>query len=83
MNRSTTINYRDQSKIRRLGMVALKEKLGSVGAVYFIRQFDTGNGDYTKEREVLHANMTFDDIVKGTIEMDAKRQRSKHRTLLN
>ena len=74
MSKGTTINYRDQRNLRRLGMAALKEKLGSVGAIYFIRQFNTGSGDYTKERETLHANMTFDDIVKGSMEMDTKRQ---------
>jgi len=74
MSKGTTINYRDQRNLRRLGMAALKEKLGSVGAVYFIRQFNTGSGDYTKEREALHANMTFDDIVRGSMEMDVKRQ---------
>jgi len=74
MSKGTTINYRDQRNLRRLGMAALKEKLGSVGAIYFIRQFNTGSGDYTKEREALHANMTFDDIVKGSMEMDTKRQ---------
>jgi len=70
---STSINYRDQRTVRRLGMAALKEKLGSVGAVYFIRQFNTDSGDYTKERESLHAELSFDEIVKGSMEMDAKR----------
>lgn len=74
MSGSTTINYRDQRTVRRLGMVALKEKLGNVGAVYFIRQFNTGSGDYTKERETLHDNLTFDEIVKGSMAMDEKRQ---------
>ena len=71
---STTINYRDQRTVRRLGMAALKEKLGSVGAVYFIRQFNVGSGDYTTEREALHAELSFDEIVKGSIEMDKKRK---------
>jgi len=73
MMSSTVINYRDQRTVRILGMAALKEKLGSVGAVYFIRQFSTGSGDYTKEREAIHADLSFDDIVKGSIEMDKKR----------
>ena len=29
---------------------------------------------YTKEREALHANLTFDEIVKGSMEMDEKRK---------
>jgi len=75
MSSNLAINYHDPLVIRKLGMDALKEKLGRVGAVYFIRQFKTGSGDYTKEREALHADLTFDDIVAGSKEMDTKRQR--------
>ena len=74
MNNDLTINYHDPLSIRKAGMAALKEKLGSVGAAYFIRQFSTGSGDYTKERESLYADLTFDEIVKGSMEMDARRQ---------
>jgi hypothetical protein len=70
---NTLINYRDQTTVRRLGMDALKEKLGNVGAVYFIRQFNAGGGDYTKERAALHDELTFNDIVKESMEMDKKR----------
>ena len=41
---------RDLATIRRMGIEALTEKLGPVGMVEFIRQFDSGSGDYTKER---------------------------------
>ena len=40
----------DLNTIRKLGIEALTEKLGSVGMVEFIRQFDSGYGDYTRER---------------------------------
>jgi hypothetical protein len=46
LNNST----RDLSTIRKKGIEALTEKLGPVGMVEFIRQFDSGYGDYTKER---------------------------------
>ena len=46
MNNST----RDLGAIRKKGIEALTEKLGPVGMVEFIRQFDSGYGDYTKER---------------------------------
>ena len=71
---SNKINYRDQRAVRRLGMAALREKLGGVGAIYFMRQLSAGSGDYTKEREALHADLTFEEIVKGSMEMDAKRK---------
>ena len=35
---------------------------------------NTGSGDYAKERENLHFNLTFDEIVKGSKEMDVKRK---------
>ncbi len=41
---------RDLGTIRKKGIKALTEKLGPVGMVEFIRQFDSGYGDYTKER---------------------------------
>ena len=41
---------RDLATIRRMGIEALVEKLGPVGMAEFIRQFDSGYGDYTKER---------------------------------
>jgi len=74
MSKNIIINYRDQRTVRKLGMDALKEKLGCVGAVYFMRQFNTESGNYTKEREALHSGLTFDDIVKGSMEMDSLRQ---------
>ncbi len=40
----------DLNTIRKMGIEALTEKLGSVGMVEFIRQFDSGYGDYTRER---------------------------------
>ena len=73
MSSKTALNYRDQRTVRRMGMAALKERLGSVGAVYFLRQFIVGSGDYTKEREALLYDLTFDEIVKGSKKMDSKR----------
>jgi len=48
MEMSNTI--KDLNTIRRMGIKALTEKLGPVGMVEFLRQFDSGYGDYTKER---------------------------------
>ena len=74
MSNNLVINYHDPYSLRKAGLDALKEKLGSVGTVYFIRQFSTGSGNYTKERESLLADLGFDKIVKGSMEMDTKRQ---------
>ena len=37
-------------EIRRIGFDALRKSLGPDGMLRFIHQFDSGNGDYTKER---------------------------------
>lgn len=36
--------------IRKLGLEALARALGPIGMVRFLQQFETGMGDYTKER---------------------------------
>ena len=53
---------KDMNSIRRLGIDALTEKLGPIGMIEFIRQFDSGYGDYTKERHIWLDNLTIDDI---------------------
>lgn len=37
--------------INRIGHEALAQALGFGGMVRFLRQFETGSGDYTKERD--------------------------------
>jgi hypothetical protein len=37
-------------QIRREGLAALRERLGKAGLVRFLQQFDSGAGDYARER---------------------------------
>jgi len=53
---------KDMNSIRKLGIDALTEKLGPIGMVEFMRQFDSGYGDYTKERDTWLNNLTIEDI---------------------
>ena len=53
---------KDMNTIRRLGIEALTEKLGPVGMIEFMRQFDSGYGDYTKERHNWLGDLTIEDI---------------------
>lgn len=53
------------NEIRKAGIEALAQTLGPIGMVRFLQQFDTGKGDYTKEREQWLGEMTIDDILKG------------------
>lgn len=57
-------SMRDLSTIRKKGIEALTEKLGPVGMVEFIRQFDSGYGDYTKERHEWLDDENVADISK-------------------
>lgn len=63
---------RDLNTIRRMGIEALTEKLGPVGMVEFIRQFDSGYGDYTKEHHEWIDDIDIETIVK---QAEAKRKK--------
>jgi hypothetical protein len=38
-------------EIRQTGLDALAERLGPYGTVQFLRQFERGKGDYTRDRD--------------------------------
>ncbi len=53
------------NQIRKTGIVALTQTLGPLNMVRFLQQFDTGSGDYTKERDQWLGEMSITDVVKG------------------
>jgi hypothetical protein len=61
MNGNLAVNYRNPSVIRKLGIDALVKELGSVGMAYFLRQFDSGEGDYTAERDEYLKDFTIEE----------------------
>ena len=50
--------------IRKAGLEAVAKKLGPVGMVRFLQQFETGFGDYTQERNQWRKDMGIHEIVK-------------------
>ena len=66
------VDVRNPALIRRAGLAALKKELGTVGATYFIRQYNAGQGDYTAERDKLLQGITFDDIISNVRKLDAQ-----------
>ena len=60
------------SAIREKGMKALTKELGASGMAIFIRQFENGKGDYTKEREETLKDVSIDDIVSSIKERKKK-----------
>jgi hypothetical protein len=51
-------------QIRRQGLAALRSKLGRAGMIRFLQQFETGNGDYAKERHAWVDQTSLDDLRK-------------------
>ena len=72
MNGNAAMDYRNPAALRKAGMSALQKELGTVGAVYFLRQFEVGTGNYTEEREQLLAGISLDEIVKNVRELDVQ-----------
>jgi hypothetical protein len=68
------IMAKDMNTIRKLGIEALVEKLGPVGMVEFMSQFDSGYGDYTKERRAWLGNLNMEDISDGIKKMRADKK---------
>lgn len=50
-------------ELNRKGFQSLVNNLGYVDAVRFIRQFDNGSGDYTKERYQWLDRLSREDIL--------------------
>lgn len=49
-------------EINRLGYQALTDALGFDGMIRFLRQFELGAGDYSKDRHQCLDNFTVEDI---------------------
>lgn len=50
-------------ELNRKGFQALIKTLGYADTIRFIRQFDQGSGDYTKERQEWLDQLTMDEII--------------------
>ena len=59
-----TVNIYNPIELRKAGIDALTKELGPLGMTLFMRQFETGQGDYTEEREKLLEGITIEDIEK-------------------
>lgn len=51
-------------EIRKKGIEALNNALGPVGMVRFLHQFESGAGDYTKERNLWLKDYGIDSITE-------------------
>ncbi len=53
---------RTLDEVRREGLDALRQRLGRVDMVRFLQQFDTGHGDYARDRHEWVDQLTLEDI---------------------
>ncbi len=51
-------------EIRRAGTEALCERLGPLGMVRFLQQFDTGSGNYSQERSTWLGSLQLSTIIE-------------------
>lgn len=58
-----SIEVKPLVEINRRAIPLLYRELGIVDAVRFLKQFTTGLGDYTQEREILFAEKTLEQMV--------------------
>jgi|HubBroStandDraft_5_1064220.scaffolds.fasta_scaffold549441_1 hypothetical protein len=63
-------------QIRQEGLEALRQRLGRAGMIRFLQQFETGRGDYAKERHAWVDAESLADIRKATTRRP-KRQSSR------
>lgn len=49
-------------QIRQKGLDALRRELGPAGMIRFLQQFDSGSGDYARERHHWVDATTLDDL---------------------
>jgi hypothetical protein len=68
-----TTQLRPLHEIDRAGRAALVRELGVVGALRFLRQFTTGQGDYTAERASFLGDETLEELFEQVEKVDQKR----------
>lgn len=54
-----------RTEIRKKGYDALVKELGIVGMIQFIQEFESGSGDYTKERHQWLDKFSFEEVIES------------------
>jgi hypothetical protein len=53
---------RTLEEIRKVGLEALRQRLGRAGMIRFLQQYETGSGDYANERHAWVDSLSLDDL---------------------
>ena len=56
---------RTLDEVRQEGLQALQERLGRADMVRFLQQFETGSGDYARERQSWVDSMSIEDLQRA------------------
>ena len=56
--------YLTLHEIRTIGFEALLRELGPAGAIRFLQQYETGRGNYTRDRHKFLPKMSVEEIGK-------------------
>jgi hypothetical protein len=48
--------------IRKVGLEALRQRLGRAGMIRFLQQYEMGSGDYANERRARVDRISLDDL---------------------
>ena len=64
-------------EIYHQGLQALRDRLGRAGMIRFLQQFETGQGDYARERHKWVDRLTLDDLRKLSAATKSDRKRRK------
>ena len=75
MDNNQKIDVHNPSVVRKLGIAALTKELGVVGMIYFMRQFDNGNGDYTTERDELFSDVSMDEVLESVCKIENEKNK--------
>ncbi|MFL5242805.1 MAG: hypothetical protein ACJ8FY_11910 [Gemmataceae bacterium] len=67
-----------QHEIYVRGLEALRDRLGRAGMIRFLQQFETGQGDYARERREWVDRMTMDELRKKSAIGKSQTKRRKH-----
>jgi len=62
LNRLFDDQSQDKIRLRKAGINALTKELGLLGMALFLRQYDSGYGDYIAERDSLLKDITLDEV---------------------
>lgn len=61
----TLVKDKTDHQIQLLGFQALRKELGVIGLIRFMQQFETGSGDYVKDREEWQHDYTVDTLAEA------------------